>query len=263
MALTAGGGHGEVVHVTIRTPGGGETVFPVHRTVTVDTVRAMVKWCTLNNDWSHAAIPREIKQPASRGVGRPLGVRGAVRRPDTADDEMWTLNEQDGAGGPVGHPGDDDPDAPDDLEASHERAKRNGGVGAGGVITNAEAGRIEILHGPVMLQDGHLLAEYGIEDGSFLHPLFSLRGGGGAESRAWGVTMSHLPWTDKEWYRAGTSSALASVSSWLNGASETMMQYNIAALAAVSSHDPVTSPVAIPDEQVAGVFGSQDQGAAL
>ena len=71
------------------------------------------------------------------------------------------------------------------------------------------------------------------------------------------------PWTDKEWYRAGTTSALASMSSWLNGASETMMQYNIAALAAVSSHDPVTSPVAIPDEQISGVFGSQDQGAAL
>jgi hypothetical protein len=186
----------DTVRVTVRKPDGGEVSMSLGRRDSVAQLRAMIRWCWANNHWEYHAIPREIRQRDSVQPGKP----------EKPEDEMWTLNEQ--ADDCLGlH---DDADAPEDLEDSHRRA--NGCDGE--VIENAATGHIEILHGPVMLQDGWLICECGVEDGSFLHPLYTLRGGGGAESRSWTFTAAQLPWCDREWYRAGTNLALAAASSW-------------------------------------------------
>ena len=185
------------VRVSVRKPDGSEVCMPLGRTDSVAQLRAMVRWCWANDHWEYHAIPREIRQQGAMQPGEP----------EKADDEMWTLNEQ-GGGGSNWLP--DDPDGQEDLEASHRRASGRDGE----IIENAETEHIEILHGPVMLQDGYLLSDYGVEDGSFLHPLYTLRGGGGAESRSWSFTAAQLPWHDREWYRAGTNLALAAASSW-------------------------------------------------
>lgn len=212
--------------------------MPLNKADSVAQLRAMIKWCIENNDWDYNSIPRDIKRHKNAAQGDDA---------TKEDDEMWTLNEQ-----VESNPLDHDTDLPDDLEASHRRANPLDGE----IIENAESGRIEILHGPVMLQDGYLLSEYGVEDGSFLHPLYTLRGAGGADSRTWGFTVAQLPWSDREWYRAGTSSALASVSSWWTSATSTA---NAAASEGThSTTDSAASTLmgATSDEQLPGIFGA-------
>jgi hypothetical protein len=240
------------MRVSVRRPDGGEVTMPLGTSDSVSQLRQMIKWCIENNDWEYNAIPPDIKQQQ----------QPARKSEEVYDDEMWTLNEQDNASGTGTRSLETDPDALDDLESSHLRL-----IGAnaseGEVIENTESGRIEMLYGPVMLQDGYLLSEYGIEDGSFIHPLYTLRGGGGADARSWSVAVAHLPWNDREWYRAGTSSALASVctssamasvSSWWTAAAD--------AAAAVNAQNPLNHPAplhngasAASDEQQPGIFG--------
>ena len=221
-------------------------------------LRAMIQWCVENDDWNYHAIPRSVKQHSSAPA--PPADAGKT------DDEMWTLNEQVDSG----HL-DYDPDALEDLEVAHRHANRSDGD-----VIEAESGRIEIMHGPVVLQDGYLLSEYGVADGSFLHPLYSLRGGGGNQTRSWGFALAQLPWSDREWYRAGTSSALSSVSAWLGGAADSVS-------AAMASPTPSTRLMAVcgsssmstseghlhacqdrlqsaADEQLPGVFGAAAHG---
>jgi len=241
-------GRKAVMHVSVRQPDGGEIILPLGKADSVDQLRAMIKWCVENNDWDFNAIPRDIKRQHGKGEDA-----------SKEDDEMWTLNEQ-----VESNPLDHD-DAPDDLEASHRRANTLEGE----IIENVESGRIEILHGPVMLQDGCLLSEYGVEDGSFLHPLYTLRGAGGADGRTWGFTVAQLPWSDREWYRAGTSSALASVSSWWtsvasSNASAASPQSSPTTTDTTSAPSPSILGEANSDEQLPGVFGTgQDDNCAL
>jgi hypothetical protein len=230
------------MRVTVRRPDGGEAVLPLDRVDSVAQLRAIIQWCVENNDWNADAIPRSVKQQCSsaRAAGKAK-----------SDDEMWTLNEQVDAG----HSGDD-PDALEDLESSHRHANR-----AEGDVIEGEAGRIEIMHGPVVLRDGYTLSEYGIEDGSFLHPLYTLRGGGGKESLSgtWEVPLAQLPWSDREWYRSGTSSALASVAAWWGGASESVAATLSMGPASAGASQGPSVPAKLKfasDEQLPGVFGA-------
>ena len=239
-----------VVRVSVRQPDGGEAVLPLSRIDSVAQLRAMIQWCVDNDEWNYHAIPRAVKQ---RSAPAPPG--DDVK----ADDEMWTLNEQ-VEGGQL----DDDPDAPEDLEAAHRHANRSNGD-----VIEAEPGRIEIMHGPVVLQDGYLLSEYGVEDGSFLHPLYTLRGGGGNQTRSWGFALAQLPWSDREWYRAGTSSALASVSAWWAGASDNVAAATAGMRASEGHSLPSRATLqSAAGEQLPGVFGAgvlgdSDDNAAL
>ena len=235
MASAVEAGDSNVMRLSVRRPDGGQATIPVRKTDSVDTLRAMIKWCTDHNDWDQNAIPRDIRQRKGKGKNR-------------VNDEMWTLNEQVEAPGGA----ETDPDEHEDLEAVHYRSNPLERA----VIENTEPGRIEIMHGPIILQDGYLLSEYAVEDGSFLHPLYTLRGKLGEQSMSFGLL--HLPWKDREWYRAGTSSALASVSSWWSDAAETFT-----AAAAGSSLLPESSsaytqgpPGTVPDEQFPDIFGN-------
>jgi hypothetical protein len=189
-----------MIRVSVRRPDGGEIVIPLHKQDRVEQLREMIQWCFQNNEWDFNAIPRQIK--------------GKATAKHVPDDEMWSLNEQ------VDTRNEReslhvDADELEDLEALHARAN----AAMGEIIENIDSGRLEIMHGAVMLQDG-CLDQYGIQDGSFLNPLYTLRGGGGADSRSWGTTVAHLPWKDREWYGECTSSALASAWSWLSSATD-------------------------------------------
>lgn len=176
--------------VTIRKPDGGEAVMFLKDTDNVETLRAMLTWCASAKQWDCDAIPRDI-------INQHKNKSEADTETEEKKEEMWTLGGEPETYENATHKPWEVPHSEEEVDFE-QAATQDTTVHE----DESKAARIELMFGPIVLQDGYTLAEYGVESGSFVHPIYGLRPkeGGGP---GWDQVVQSLPWADREWYRSG------------------------------------------------------------
>eukprot|EP00286_Rhodomonas_abbreviata_P001302 CAMPEP_0181289826 /NCGR_PEP_ID=MMETSP1101-20121128/1091_1 /TAXON_ID=46948 /ORGANISM="Rhodomonas abbreviata, Strain Caron Lab Isolate" /LENGTH=243 /DNA_ID=CAMNT_0023394077 /DNA_START=195 /DNA_END=926 /DNA_ORIENTATION=- len=241
--------------LTVRKPDGGEAVLVVRTTDSVERLRAMLQWCVKANDWDCNAIPADIKNSPRLRDTNAHNSNETIEQ--SQKEEMWAL----GGEADVFETADAQTHKPWELpqeEPDFEATSRSDTI-----HEDESSGRIEMMHGPIVIRDGYKLADYGVECGSFIHPLYGLRTD---EGRTWDHVVTSLPWRDREWYRAGVSigasygwAATAAVQESMGSVKESMGS----AISWWSSSMPGEATETATAEPAANLRSAEEQNSAL